>query len=558
VRPDGDVRWVVARVRTAQHGERRVLFGVLIDVTDQRLTQQRLRRAEQRTLLAAKAVGLASWEHDLVERVAWWDTQMYLLRGLSPDDPRPAHELHLASVHPDDSAMVRRRFAGIVERETDFLFEFRVLRPDGAVRWLATRGSVSRDEHWRAQRLFGFEWDVTEHKIAEDVRREKAAAEEANRAKSEFLSRMSHELRTPLNAVIGFAQLLLDDPRDDRRLERAGHIRDAGRHLLALIDDVLDLTSVEVGAVPLELQVVALEPLVHESLQWVAPAAAAVRVSLHAGPLDTAVHADPRRLRQVLANLLSNAVKYNRPGGRVDVGLVEGADGAEVGLSVRDTGRGLTHAQMLRLFEPFNRLGAEREDIEGTGIGLTIVRALAEAMGGRVEVRSAPGEGSEFRVWLRSSRDAAEPAEPAAAAAAAAEDGPAQPMDVLYIEDNPVNVLLVEELVSLRPHVRLHVAVDGRTGIARARELRPRVVLIDLQLPDIDGFDVLRAVRADPALAGIACIALSANAMREDVARALRSGFDDYWTKPIDFAQFLGGLDNLSRASLAPSAVHTG
>jgi len=376
---------------------------------------------------------------------------------------------------------------------------------------------------------------------------------------------MSHELRTPLNAVLGFAQLMLDDADDaasSRRRERAEHIRDAGRHLLALIDDVLDLTSVEAGSVALEMQPVALAPLVREALQWMGPAAARAQVSLHAGRLDVSVRADVRRLRQVLANLLSNAVKYNRPGGRVDIDVVEReADGA-VGLSVRDSGRGLTALQLQRLFEPFNRLGAEREDIEGTGIGLTIVRALTDAMGGRVEVRSTPGEGTEFRVWLPRAEDAAGAPAPVAAAAVSADGSPAPAIDVVYVEDNPVNVLLVQELVALRPNVRLHVAADGRAGIARTHELRPRAVLIDLQLPDMDGFEVLRAVKADPDLPGIVCIALSANAMPEDVARARRSGFDDYWTKPIDFAQFFSGLDRLaqpaSQSAISGGPAHTG
>ncbi|HJV63211.1 MAG TPA: hybrid sensor histidine kinase/response regulator, partial [Albitalea sp.] len=206
-------------------------------------------------------------------------------------------------------------------------------------------------------------------------------------------------------------------------------------------------------------------------------------------------------------------------------------------------------AQLQRLFEPFNRLGVEREGIEGTGIGLTIVRALVERMGGRIEVHSRAHQGSEFCVWLPAAQAAAmapaEPLPPPAHAPAAI----GAPIDVLYIEDNPVNVLLVQEIVAMRPQVRLHVATDGRSGIARALALRPRAVLIDLQLPDIDGFEVLRTLRGQPSLEGLTCIALSANAMPEDIARARRVGFDDYWTKPIDFGRMLDGLDRLSRST---------
>jgi CheY-like chemotaxis protein len=214
---------------------------------------------------------------------------------------------------------------------------------------------------------------------------------------------------------------------------------------------------------------------------------------------------------------------------------------------VSDTGHGLSAEQRAHLFEPFNRLGAEREGIEGTGIGLTIVRALVEHMGGRIEVDSRQGLGSEFRVWLpRAPQEHADSDAGDTAPDAQPVDVP-QTIDVLYIEDNPINVMLVEEIVAMRPHVRLHIAVDGRSGIVRARELCPRAVLIDLQLPDIDGFAVLHALRAEKSLNGVECIALSANAMPDDIARAKRIGFDDYWTKPIDLGQFLSGLDQLAR-----------
>jgi len=551
VRPGGEVRWVVARARYGRNGDRAMMFGVLIDVTEQRKTQERLRRAEQRAMLAAQAVGLAIWERDLVDGESWWDAQMYRLRGLPADEARSPDELRHQSIHPDDVAFVERRTAEIIDHENDYYFDFRVRWPDGAVRWLAARGNVVRDEAGRALRILGINWDITEHKIAEEMQRQKAAAEEASRAKSEFLSRMSHELRTPLNAVLGFAQLMLDDPSQplaDKQRERTDRIREAGKHLLALIDDVLDLTSVEAGS--LSMAPVEIEPLLREMLQWVAPAAQRAKVDVHVGSLAGAAVADARRLRQVLANLLSNAVKYNQPGGRVDVDTFcpapEAGRRAWVAIRVSDSGRGLTPAQLQQLFEPFNRLGAEREGIEGTGIGLTIVRSLVEHMQGRVEVQSQPGQGSEFRVWLaRANGTQAANVDEPGAVDARGKDG-ADVIDVLYIEDNPVNVMLVQELVTMRPKVRLHSAPDGRSGIAMARSLRPRAVLIDLQLPDIDGFEVLRALREDDAMRDTDCIALSANAMPEDISRAMSLGFDGYWTKPIDFKQFLAGLDVLA------------
>src|SRR5205814_2965836 len=221
--------------------------------------------------------------------------------------------------------------------------------------------------------------------------------------------------------------------------ERTQRIHEAGRHLLALIDDVLDLTSVEIGSVPVQLQPVSLAPLAQELLQWFAASAQQTGVTLTQGALDGTVMADARRLRQILANLLSNAIKYNRPGGRVELSLIEPSDASQaagwLGFRVRDTGRGLTPAQMQRLFEPFNRLGAERESIEGTGIGLTIVRALVEHMSGRIEVHSRAGEGSEFRVWLPRASAEAVPDEKPSAASPVAAPAAAETIDVLYIED---------------------------------------------------------------------------------------------------------------------------
>jgi PAS domain S-box-containing protein len=546
--PDGQPRWIVGRSRAEVREGRRVVFGVFIDVTERRTTQERLRRAEERTLLAAKTVGLAMWERDLVTGESWWDAQMYRLRGLSPDERRTPNELRHQSIHPDDLPFVEERTAHIIDRETDYQFDFRVQWPNGTVRWLAARGSVIRDDEGRPLRILGFNWDVTEHKNAEALKHEREAAEEASRAKSQFLSRMSHELRTPLNAVLGFTQVMLDDvsqPLGERQRPRAEHIREAGKHLLALIDDVLDLTSVEAGG--LMLEAVSVAPLVSDMVMWITPAAELAMVTVDTGALHGAVRADVRRLRQVLANLLSNAVKYNRVGGQVLVSTQAGR-GKEAGLlciRVEDSGRGLTPAQLQRLFEPFNRLGAEREGIEGTGIGLTIVRSLVERMDGRIDVHSAAGKGTRFDVWLPAANlaDDIEATQPMPLAAAAPS---LSRIDVLYIEDNAVNVLLVSEIVNLRDNVTLHVAVDGRSGIERALALRPRAVLIDLQLPDIDGFAVLRALKQEPSMKQVALIALSANAMPDDIERAMQLGFDDYLTKPIDFRQFLGTLDKLA------------
>ena len=359
---------------------------------------------------------------------------------------------------------------------------------------------------------------------------------------------MSHEFRTPLNAVLGFAQMMLRDTHatlDEAQAERARHVEAAGLHLMALIDDVLDLSSVESDQLNLDMQAVSLPSTIDEVLRWTQPEADKAGVTLHVDPARAWVRADPRRLRQVLANLLSNAVKYNRRGGAVWIACqpypVRGSDGWQ--LRVRDSGRGMSEVQRAHLFEPFNRLGAERDGVAGTGIGLAIVRHLVDLMGGSIEVRSELGQGSEFRIGLPATTPP-DSALPEAAAAPPTVDETA--LSLLYIEDNAVNALLVEQLLALRPQVRLLSAADGASGVELARSGRPDVVLIDMQLPDFDGYEVLRRLKADPGPDGRAFIALSASAMPEDVSRAMEAGFTDYWTKPIDFARFLSGLDALA------------
>ena len=332
------------------------------------------------------------------------------------------------------------------------------------------------------------------------------------------------------------------------QLAKLSHIRDAGDHLLSLINDVLDLSGLESGDLKLHLQRVDLGALVRQSVPLLESLAQQHAVSVEVGATAGVVHADPTRLRQVLINLLSNAIKYNRRGGRV---IVESRPGPERAvLSVRDTGRGLDANQRATLFEPFNRFGAESEGIEGTGIGLTIVKALVDGMGGTIVVESTPGSGTLFEVALPS---AAALTEPAAAVPAPAQPAPeparaSAPGRLLYIEDNPVNVLLVEELVRSIGGLEIASEATGAAGVARAKAMRPDLVLIDLQLPDFDGFEVLRRLRADPLTRAIPCVALSTNAMPEDIEHGLAAGFSDYWTKPIDFGAFIGALNRLLAA----------
>jgi signal transduction histidine kinase/CheY-like chemotaxis protein len=377
-------------------------------------------------------------------------------------------------------------------------------------------------------------------------------AHNANQAKSAFLSSMSHELRTPLNAILGFAQILAskDMPTTpEQKQEFAGHILKSGRHLLTLINEILDLAKVEAGALSLSMEPVPLADVLAECQDMIAPLAATrgVRVLFPHAP-TVHVQADRTRVKQVLLNLLSNAVKYNRDGGAVIVDCAQPAP-QRLRLSVQDTGMGLSPEQVAGLFQPFNRLGQEGGTQEGTGIGLVVTRRLVELMGGEIGVTSSPGVGSMF--WIDLAVAAADGAAPAAAPAvrdgaasvAAGAGAPARPHTVLYVEDNPANLKLVQEIVRFRPDLHLVSAPDGHFGLSLARSQRPDVILMDLNLPGLSGLEVLAQLRREPETARIPAIAVSANAMPADIERALAAGFARYLTKPIDIGQFNEAID---------------
>ncbi len=549
LRHDGGHRWMVLRAAadTSQPKRRRV-SGIVMDVTEQHNALHALRGADERAALAARLAGIGTWVLDLAPSVERWDEQMFRLRGLEPRDTPPTHEERLDLLHPDDAHVVLDSQQAALSTNDATDYEFRVRIPDGSYRWLASRSIPVRDERGRPVRRVGVNWDVTESRTAEVTRQQKLLAERENRAKSQFLSRMSHELRTPLNAVLGFTQLLQESkqPLDRAQSTHLGHIRSAGEHLLALINDMLDLSSLEAGRLKLDLRPIMLKQIATQALALVEPLAAKNQVQLHLEAAPGWVLADTTRLRQVLINLLSNAVKYNRPQGKVT--LTARASDSFVTLQVSDTGRGLDAEQLAHLFEPFNRLGIESEGIEGAGIGLVIVKGLTQAMGGTISVSSTPGEGTQFQLVLPSAvphapdvpaslRSQASGTESQLAALHEAEGG-----RILYIEDNEVNVLLVEQLVTSVGGLSITCEPDGTRGVARARAMRPDLILLDMQLPDFDGFEVLAQLRSHAETERIPCIALSANAMPEDIARAMNLGFTDYWTKPIDLKAFVANL----------------
>ena len=452
-------------------------------------------------------------------------------------------------VHPEDRESTASETSRVKAGGVTVGFENRYRRKDGSYRWLSWKavGQAERGLVYAAAR------DVTEERRAAQALREQAAALEAarveadraNQAKSVFLSRMSHDLRTPLNAILGFAQLLDLANIDEEQRDQVRQILSGGQHLLELIDEVLDISRIESGHLSLSLEPVSAADVVQTAVDLVKPLAARRGIAVEVMPTSApaSVLADRQRLRQILLNLLSNAVKYNRPSGSVKVG-VERVDAGRVRITVTDKGFGIPEAKLALLFQPFERLGAERTAVEGTGLGLALSKALAEAMGGTLGVTSVIDGGSTFWVELSAATESARETGRAARAAATA-PGRARGGTILYIEDNLSNVRLMRGVLRQRPAVELLHAPQGDTGLAMAVERRPQLVLLDLHLPDMPGEEVLRLLFENPATRGVPVVVVTADATPGLTRRLQAAGATAFLTKPLDIKRVLNLIDEV-------------
>jgi len=420
-------------------------------------------------------------------------------------------------------------------------------RRDG-VRYLHTKKIPVLDERGEPQYLLGISEDVTERKRADEVVREaREQAERANRAKSEFLSRMSHELRTPLTSILGFGQLLEMDGVSESQREPIHYILESGRHLLQLINEVLDISRIETGGLTIHPEPVAVRALLRDVVAIVAPIAAerSVRVETVPPEPDCHVMADPQRLKQVLLNLLSNAIKYNRDAGEVMI-VCERA-GPNLRIHVRDTGRGIPADRLSEAFTPFERLGAEHDDIEGTGLGLALSDHLMEIMGGTLTVQSEPGVGSTFTAQLKLAAgvDQGDAVDGTVEIPKHDQLDASPAVRLLYVEDDIANIKLVERVLQRRPAITVEATGQGRLGIELARHDPPDVMVLDLHLPDLTGEQVLAALRSDARTEHIPVIILTADASADRATRLRDLGADAYLTKPLDVPRFLAAVDEL-------------
>ena len=437
-------------------------------------------------------------------------------------------------------------------------YELTACARDGKETVVSFNATTFYDRDRKLQGVFAAARDVTERKRLDQVLQEKnvelenarSVAEKANLAKSDFLSSMSHELRSPLNAILGFAQLMesASPPPTDSQKESIGQILQAGWHLLKLINEILDLSVIESGRVSLSRETVSLAEIMSECKAMMDPQAQQRGIGMTFSGVDDQalffVKADRTRLKQIVINLLSNAIKYNRENGTVVVSCLEKTTG-RIRISVTDTGEGLSPEKLAQLFQTFNRLGQELGGVAGTGIGLVVTKRLVEVMGGVMGVESKVGEGCVFWCELESADApgfAAHGGEAGIPVEAHSPDSTAQ-NTLLYVEDNPANMKLVEQIIARRPGIRLVTAVNGISGIEMAGSARPDVILLDINLPDISGNEVLNILRKDPATAHIPVIALSANAMPRDIEAGLKRGFFRYLTKPIKVAELIDTLN---------------
>jgi len=437
-------------------------------------------------------------------------------------------------------------------------YELTARARDGKTTVVSYNATTFYDRDRKLQGVFAAARDVTEPKRLDqalkeqnvELKRARAAAEKANLAKSEFLSSMSHELRSPLNAILGFAQLISSDspPPTPSQTASIDQILHAGWYLLELINEILDLAQIESGRLALSSEPTSLAEVMLECQAMIEPQGQkrGIKMTFPRFDVPCFVNADRTRLKQVLINLLSNALKYNLPNGTVVLDVDRSRHAPDrTRISVRDTGAGLPPDMLMQLFQPFNRLGQERSAEEGTGIGLVMSKRLVELMGGEIGVESTVGLGSVFWFELNSAAApelAVDRAEAAAVPPPRVQRGAAL-RTLLYVEDNPANLMLIEQLIARRPDMRLLSARDGNLGIQLARANQPEVILMDINLPGISGIEALRILRDDPATAHIPVVALSANAMPRDIEKGLQAGFFRYLTKPIKVHEFMDTLD---------------
>ena len=583
---DGRAVWLRDIVTYVEEpGKPPMLRGIMLDITAGKQQEEALRLLGSAVEQARESILITDADLDLPgPRIVFVNPAFTKMTGYTAEEVLGNTPRLLQGPRTDKEVM--RRLRQDLEGGNVFSGEAINYRKDGSEFYLEWQVAPIRDAAGKTTHFAAIQRDVTARKLMDDelqqsrdailklnteleqrvVQRTEeffaaaAEAERANRAKSEFLSRTSHELRTPLNAILGFGQLLeMEEDLGGEPRESVEQILNAGRHLLTLVNEVLDISNAESGEMSLALEPVPVDQLITATLSLIGTLGGTLHVDVErASPLGGGwqVLADPQRLKQVLLNLLSNAIKYNRPGGRVIVEFapIEAAEPAVFRFSVQDTGYGISAEKMPRLFTPFDRLDAERakSPIAGTGLGLALAKRMVELMGGRIGVESVVGEGSTFWVEVPLAENAVAAHEPSAPVPVPALDIPST-RTLLYIEDNVSNLRLVTRILARRPAIELLSAATGPLGLEMARAHQPDLILLDLNLPGLNGGEVLAELRADPHTAAIPVVMLTADNLPATRERMLAAGARDFLAKPVEVRALLGVFDQF--IEFAPEVV---
>jgi PAS domain S-box-containing protein len=557
---DGSYWWTQACASSTRDENGRVTYlsGVNFDLSHLKDTEKALRLSEARheRILAASNDGIWEWSinenyeeglfhtsHSCWQHLGYNEEEVDAL----PESERLA--IWRSYIHPHDLVKMQRALQRHFVQKKPFDIEYRMFGHGGQMFWMRSRGQAIFDGKGRAILMSGINIDVTALKAAQErVRKAKEEAERANNAKSSFLSSMSHELRTPLNAIMGFSQLFMRSQQlDEEQKESARQIYQAGEHLLHLINDVLDLAQIEAGKISLQIEPVTPYRVIQECFSLVKPLAEQRNIHLFCeanGNADICVYGDSVRLKQCLLNIMSNAVKYNEDAGSVRVVLNSSDDSVEI--AIEDTGAGIDPSKQSQLFQPFNRLGAEHSVIEGSGIGLVITKELIEKMQGTLAYCDLSAKGACFKIQLPK----------ADVEQVEFSDGDDAAIDVvlpvvlfsgvksvLYIEDNPANIHLMKSVLATYRQIELVCHSDPFLGLYSARTQLPDLIILDISLPWVSGFDLVGVLKKDIKTQSIPVVALSANTMPHDIQKAIQSGFDEYLSKPVNLNQLLAILN---------------
>lgn len=535
LRKNGGIVWVRMTVTLARtrSGAPHRLIGVVEDISEALRTERALKRSEARLQEAQRIARLAAWEIDHQDGSRVWSDEVFAILEIERPNDGNFYLAFEEAIHPADRERVARIYAKAIADHVPFDMTYRIVMPDGRIKHVEVHGRTFYDDDGRPARSIGTVQDVTQQKLNElALRQAKEAAEMANRAKSDFVANMSHELRTPLNAVLGFAQLLetgIAGPVNEQQRSYLASIKAGGEHLLELIKDILEFAKIDAGRIGLKIDVTDTHQVIAAVLPLIERMAQARDITLDTPPPDAAgqVMADNVRLRQILLNLVSNAIKYNRRGGHVHIACRELGD-QFMRISVTDNGQGIPPERQAELFTPFNRLGAETQAIEGTGIGLALAKRLTELMGGRIGYRSVFGEGSTFWVDLPVARQTIpgqavsdhrsprhRPPDPRPAAPDRAADT-SKRRRILYVDDNPAHVRLIEEALGARDGLDLNVVHTPELALEALRSLRPDLILIDLGDQGLTEGGSHRRLLAMAAMRQIPVLDLGANPAGDD------------------------------------------